>query len=152
MLALTSDDGIFIDNVNLVVHEAGHLLLGWFGETLGVLGGTLFQLFVPAALATWFVFRRHLAGTAFATFLLFENFLHIAPYIADARALELPLVTVGDAEAAGHDWNTIFSWLGLLENDRTIAGIVKAISWLGMVATVAWLVWRARVSWNESGG
>ena len=26
---------LFIDLANLVVHEGGHMLLGWFGQTLG---------------------------------------------------------------------------------------------------------------------
>lgn len=29
---------LFIDLANLVVHEGGHLLFGWFGPTLGLWG------------------------------------------------------------------------------------------------------------------
>src|SRR5215471_12608335 len=32
---------LFIDFPNLVVHEAGHLLFGWFGPTLMIWGGTV---------------------------------------------------------------------------------------------------------------
>src|ERR1051326_4593317 len=37
-----------LDNVHLPIHEGGHLLFGWLGETLGLWGGTLLQLIVPA--------------------------------------------------------------------------------------------------------
>ena len=29
---------LFIDMANLVVHEGGHMLFGWFGSTLGFVG------------------------------------------------------------------------------------------------------------------
>ena len=32
---------LFVDSANLVVHEGGHLLFGWFGPTLGIWGGTI---------------------------------------------------------------------------------------------------------------
>ena len=144
LLALTDDDGfLFIDNANLVVHEAGHLLFSYLGETLAVWGGTLFELFVPAALAVAFVFRRHLAGAAFCTFFFFENFLYIATYMADARRQELPLVSVGGGDTE-HDWFLIFSNLGVLNYDTTIAGITRAVGWLGMLATIAWFILRGR--------
>ena len=44
---------LFIDSANLVVHEGGHNLFGWFGPTLGLWGGTLLQwlVFSPTPLA-----------------------------------------------------------------------------------------------------
>jgi hypothetical protein len=138
-----SGDFLLIDNVNLIVHEAGHLLFGWFGEILGIAGGTLLQLMLPAALTASFAYRKHTAGTAFCCFFLFENFLYIATYMADARALDLPLVSVGGGETIDHDWALMLGELGLLERDTQIAGLVRIIGWLGMLATVAWLGWRA---------
>ncbi len=45
LYALADDDGfLLIDHVNLIVHEAGHLLFGWLGATLGLWGGTLLEL------------------------------------------------------------------------------------------------------------
>ena len=144
LLALTDDDGfLFIDNANLIVHEAGHLLFSYLGETLALWGGTLFELLVPAALAVAFVFRRHLAGAAFCSFFFFENFLYIATYMADARRQELPLVSVGGGETE-HDWFLIFSSIGLLQHDTTIAALTRVLGWLGMLATMAWFTLRAR--------
>jgi hypothetical protein len=144
-----SGDFLLIDNVNLIVHEAGHLLFGWFGEALGIAGGTLLQLIVPLALGTSFAYRKHTAGAAFCYFFLFENFLYIATYMADARALDLPLVSVGGGESIDHDWAVMFGALGLLERDTQIAGFVRAIGWLGMLATMGWLSWRG---WRDQDG
>jgi hypothetical protein len=132
---------LFIDNANLVVHEAGHLLFSYFGQMLMILGGTIFELFVPFALAISFAYRRQPAGTAFCAFFFFENFLYIATYMADARAQELPLVTVGDSDYVEHDWFHIFSSMGWLQHDTQIAAFVRILGWLGMLATVAWLAW-----------
>ena len=59
---------LFVDSANLVVHEGGHLLFGWFGPTLGIWGGTILQWLVPLLLTGYFVFQRQLAGTAFCLF------------------------------------------------------------------------------------
>jgi hypothetical protein len=133
---------LFIDLANLVVHEGGHLLFGWFGPTPMIWGGTILQWSVPLALATYFFTQRQTTAFAFSLFFFFENWLYTATYMADARAMALPLVTAGDSDFIEHDWHTIFSSLGLLQYDTTIAGVIQLFGWLGMLATVAWLVWQ----------
>ena len=137
---------LFLDNLNLVIHEAGHPLFGLFGYVIGILGGTLMELIVPLGIAIYFWWNRHTTGVAFCAFWFFENFLYIGTYMADARSQGLPLVTVGDAEEGSHDWFNIFSSLGLLEYDRTIGGLTRVLGWLGMLATVGWLLYRWRQS------
>jgi hypothetical protein len=147
--AARSGGFLFIDNVNLVVHESGHLLFGWFGNImLTAWAGTIMQLLVPMLLAGWFFFQRQPAGYALCLFLFFENWLNLATYMADARAMALPLVTVGDAgdevdPASMHDWHAIFGNLGVLDYDTRIAAVVRLIGWAGMIAMTAWLVYRA---------
>ncbi len=133
---------LFIDNVNLVVHEGGHLLFGWFGYSIGIWGGTLLQWLVPLMLAAFFFVQRETSGFAFCVFFFFENWLYTAAYMADARAMVLPLVTVGDTENTVHDWNFIFSQAGVLSYDTTIAAAVRILGWLGMIAIVVWLGYR----------
>jgi hypothetical protein len=82
-------------------------------------------------------------GWAFAD----GQLLPIATYMADARAQELPLLTVGDSEDVIHDWFYLFSHAGLLQHDTQIAGLFRFIGWLGMFATVAWFSWR---SWQKA--
>jgi len=134
---------LFIDMANLVVHEGGHMLFGWFGQTLGLWGGTLLQWLVPFLLAGYFFMQRQACSFAFCSFFFFENWLYTATYMADARAMILALVTTGDPDNIEHAWHTIFSSLGVLQYDTTIAGIVRFLGWCGMLAVVGWLVWRS---------
>jgi hypothetical protein len=136
----------WFDLVFVPIHEGGHLLFRMFGEWIMVAGGTFLQLFVPFALAVSFAFRRQVLGTAFCAFFFFEQFLPIATYMADARAQELPLLTVGDSEDVIHDWFYLFSHAGLLEHDTQIAATIRMLGWLGMFATVIWFGWR---SWEK---
>ena len=135
---------LFIDSANLVVHEGGHLLFGWFGPTLGLWGGTILQWLVPLMLAAYFFRERQPAAFVFCMFFFFENWLYTATYMADARAMALPLVTTGDSDYVEHDRNTIFSSLGLLPYDTRIAAIVRLMGWCGMLASVTWLAARLR--------
>jgi hypothetical protein len=136
---------LFMDTANMVVHEAGHALFGWFGTTLGLWGGTLLQWLVPFLLAAYFFHERQPAAFVFCLFFFFENWIYTATYMADARAMELPLVTLGDPEFAKHDWNTIFGGLGILEYDTVIAAVVRFGGWAGMIGCTVWLasrLWR----------
>ena len=143
LYALRDREGfLFIDNVNLVVHEGGHLLFSWGGPTLCLWGGTLLQWLVPLLLAIYFFVQRSTSGYVFSLFFFFENWLYTATYMADARAQVLPLVTVGDPDQAGHDWFLIFSSLGVLQHDTQIAAVVRFLGWTGMFACVAWLGYR----------
>jgi len=132
-----------LDNLHMVTHEAGHLLFGWFGETIGLWGGTLLQLLVPALLAIAFVVRREIPGVAFCGLAFFHSLSGVAIYMSDALRQELPLVTVGaPADEAQHDWVRIFSQMGLLPNAIQIGNTFRLIAWMGMLSTVGWLCWR----------
>jgi hypothetical protein len=136
---------LFIDSANLVVHEGGHLLFHWFGPTLGLWGGTILQWLVPMLLAAYFFHERQLPAFVFCMFFFFENWLYTATYMADARAMALPLVTTGDSDYIEHDWNTIFISLGILPYDTKIAAVVQFLGRCGMLACVAWLASRLRI-------
>lgn len=127
---------LLMDGVFVPIHEGGHLLFRWGGEFISVAGGAFLQLFVPFTLAVYFLFRRQSQGVAFCLFFFFEQLLPIATYMADARAQDLPLLAVGDAEYVIHDWNYLFGKLGVLEHDMQIASVVRMIGWLGMIGVV----------------
>jgi hypothetical protein len=135
---------LFIDNVNLVIHEGGHLLFSWLGAAMTLWGGTLLQWLVPFLLAAYFWTQRQTTAYVFSLFFFFENWLYTAAYMADARAQILPLVGVGDMESeeSMHDFYRIFAQLGVLDHDTQIAAAVRFLGWLGMIACVAWLAWR----------
>lgn len=126
----------FLDFVNLAFHEAGHLFLAFAGATLHYLGGTLFQLLVPAGLTAWFVLRER---RPFAAALCFwwtgQSLINVSIYMADARSLGLPLIGGGD-----HDWNELFHRLGLL-TEPAVGRISTATHLLGLLAMLAGLAW-----------
>lgn len=132
---------LILDNVNLMIHEAGHVFFSWCGYTIMILGGTLGELLAPLLLAVYFFWKREVTATAFCGFWFFENFLYIGTYMADARAVSLPLVGSGE-----HDWETLFGQWGLLMQDQNIGGATRDLGWLGMFATVAWLAWH---TWKD---
>ena len=140
-----------IDLVFVPIHEGGHLLFGYFGHTLMIAGGTILQLAVPLMLAAYFCLQRQIPGAVFCLFCFFEQFLPIATYMADARAQQLPLLTVGDPEFVEHDWFAMFSALGVLEHDTQIAAVVRTLGWIGMFGVVGWLVWRGLVKSHDCG-
>jgi hypothetical protein len=133
--ALNTDGFLFLDNANLMVHEAGHLMFGWAGYYTQILGGTLGQLSVPLACMLFFIRRGETTAVAATMFWTFENLLYVATYMADARRSALPLV--GGDES---DWTILFSHWGVLQHDLTIAAWTRGMGWIGMLAATAWLV------------
>ena len=128
---------LFPDFVNLMIHEAGHPLFSWGGNTLMLLGGTLGELLAPLLCGGFFFVKGQTYGFAFCAFWFFENFLYIGTYMKDARACALPLVNsdIGD-------WTLLFGQWNLLPYDVTIGQTVRILGWLGMSTAVAWLAWR----------
>ena len=136
-----ADGFIFIiDHANLLFHEAGHIIFGIFGSTLGLYGGTLGQLVFPIVTSLIFLRERAIASFAVSMLWLFENFFNIARYMADARARELPLVGGGD-----HDWTNIFARWGLLNYDIMIGNIIRVFGWLGLISTMLLMAHQ----WNQ---
>jgi hypothetical protein len=130
---------LFPDYVNLIIHEGGHFFFSWFGHSIMILGGTLGELIVPLLCAAAFFGQRQATGFAFSIFWFFENFPYIGTYMADARTASLPLV--GSEES---DWTILFTQWGILAQDQKIGGIMRALGWLGMLATMGWLASRIR--------
>ena len=145
----------FLHNVNLPFHEAGHVIFGVFGQFIGSLGGTLGQLLVPVICGIALLRRHDTFGASVCLWWFGENFLDIAPYMADARAGELPLLggNYGKSSPYGfHDWEFILGETGLLAWDKTLAALTlnsgRAIMVLAMVWG-AWLLWRG---WRRQRG
>jgi hypothetical protein len=129
---------VLLDHANLLFHEAGHPLIGLFSVRLEPYGGTVGQLVFPVFFMVSFWRSGQAPGMAAASIWFFENWLNIGRYLADARAMELPLIGGGD-----HDWNTILSRWGLLRHDLQIAAAIKFVAWVGIATSVLWLSWRA---------
>jgi hypothetical protein len=133
----------FLHVVNLVFHEAGHVVVSFFGRFVMVLGGTLGQLLVPLVCAV--ALRRHgdVFGTSVAVWWLGQSMVDVAPYVNDARALQLMLLGGHTgAEVEGHDWEFILQSLGLLHRDHGLALLAHAA---GLGVMLGALIWGALV-------
>ena len=127
-----------IDDLNLLLHEAGHLVFMLFGYTMGLYGGTLGQLAFPIIFAVAFLRQKSIVSVTVSLLWLFENFFNIAAYAADARAQVLPLL---GGDSRGHDWTNILSYWGALQYDTTIATVLRVMGWLGLLFTLVWITY-----------
>lgn len=124
---------------NLVFHEAGHVLFALFGRFMTVLGGSLFQFALPLALAGVFLKQRDQFGAAVCTWWAGQNLLDVAPYIADARALQLVLLGgKTGAEVEGHDWEYLLTQMGWLRFDRTLGLWTHRLGLMMMTGALIW--------------
>ncbi len=133
-----------VHNVNLVFHEAGHILFGVFGnDTLTTLGGSLNQLLIPFIVFASFFYNRDRTGTAFALLWFFGNFIDVSIYMADGRFLNLPLI--GGLGMEAHDWRNLFNHFDLWGIDQALSKSVFYSGWTGILLTWAWLYksWQA---------
>ena len=126
----------FLDGVDLIFHEAGHVMFAPLGDTLMLMGGSLFQVLVPAALAGVFFWRGE--GVSAAAILLWtaQNLANVSVYIADAQGRLLPLIT-GDPDT--HDWWQLLGGWGALPQCVAIGRAV----WFAGVALALLSVWVA---------
>jgi hypothetical protein len=127
--------------INLPFHEAGHILFLPLGRFMTILGGSLMQVLVPAVCGlALYVQNRDPFGAALCAWWMGENLLDLAPYINDARALNLMLLG-GPANAVeGHDWEAILTSLGWLHLDHRLA---TGAHFIGAAIMVSALVWAA---------
>jgi hypothetical protein len=118
--------------LTLVLHEMGHLLFSWFGNTLMLLGGSIVQLAAPLGAALYLLLRQRdwfglSVGLGWLSFATWE----LATYLGDANNEDLPLVGFGDE--VQHDWSTLLTGWHLLNYADGIAVGIR------VVATLLWL-------------
>ena len=140
---------VFVDNFNLLLHEAGHVFFSWGSENLHIMGGSIGQLMWPAFFAGYFWFmRRELFAVAVCVWWFGENLMNIARYMADAVVMELPLVGGGE-----HDYNNLFSNWGVLDHCVAIANTTRLFGVILMLAglsTMIYLTARPRMTEVEA--
>lgn len=132
----------FLHLPNLVFHEAGHIIFSPFGRFLTVLGGSLLQCLVPVVAAIAFIRQEEPYSAAICGWWAGQNLVDLAPYIADARALQMVLLGgKTGAEVEGHDWEYILTQLGVTHLDH---GIGMTAYLLGIAIMIGALVWAGR--------
>ena len=130
--------------LNLGIHEAGHLVFRFDGEFLMVAGGTILQLAAPVGAAIMFLRQPDYFALAVCGAWLSTNLYNVATYMADARAMELPLVSLGGGDTI-HDWHYMLTHLHLLVWDTRLASFTRFLGFLAMwgsIAFGAWILWK----------
>jgi hypothetical protein len=123
-----------IDGVNLLIHEAGHLVFSPFGEFMMIAGGSLFQVIMPALFVGYFIYQRQYYSAALVLFWVGESILNVSVYAGDSIALQLPLLGGQDSV---HDWNYLLTSLDLLSSTSTVAGLIRFLGTIVIVAAAA---------------
>jgi hypothetical protein len=136
-----------VDNLDLAIHEAGHVFFSPFGEFIGFLGGTLLQLIVPVTFFGYFLHHRNRYAASVLLWWVAQNLWNISVYVRDARAQELPLVGGGE-----HDWAYLLGTLGVLQRDHAIGRAFVAAGAVCFVVSIAWGLLNIRSRSGEAGG
>lgn len=126
----------FLDYINLAFHEAGHLFLGFFGRFIMMLGGTIFQLLLPALCLLQLRRKRSNIGWQLCVFWIGESLLNVSVYAGDAIKQELPLVGGGE-----HDWTYLLTELGLIAHTAGVARFIFLLG-SGVIFYSFWLIAR----------
>jgi hypothetical protein len=109
-----------IDTIDLFIHEAGHLVFRIFGRLLYFMGGSLFQIIIPAAAVIVFG-KNNLRTLPFTLYWMGQSTVNVSIYIGDAPYQQLRLIS----RHLLHDWHWIFQRLDMMEDAETVASLVN---------------------------
>ena len=144
-----------LSDIDLAIHEFGHMLfmpfgIEFLGDTMMILGGSLFQVVFPLIFAAYFLTRaengarRDPFAAAMCLWWTSINLLNVAIYCADSRAGQLMLVNGQTGQDSdGHDWNNLLTRWHLLQHDTAIAARMRAAAALICLASLAAGAWMA---------
>ncbi|HKV41315.1 MAG TPA: hypothetical protein VJX67_19065 [Blastocatellia bacterium] len=130
----------FIDGADLLIHEAGHIVFGPFGEFIMIAGGSMFQVIMPSIFVLYFVFQRKPYSAALVLFWVGESILNVSVYAKDSIAMQLPLIGGPDSI---HDWNYLLTHTGLLSHTAGIAGAIRLAGTAVIAGALVWAIMSA---------
>ncbi|MCC6551173.1 MAG: hypothetical protein IT279_14000 [Ignavibacteriaceae bacterium] len=130
---LTERSYSLLDYFHLVVHEAGHFLLGFFGELMMFLGGTIMQIIIPVLLLIFCYVNYKRVLFQVSMFLLGHSFVNVSIYAADAKEMKLELFGPPNVQ---HDWNWILTYFGGLEYHSEVSAVFTLLACAAFLLTV----------------
>lgn len=144
--AMDPGDFGFMHRVDLVFHEAGHIIFGIFGvRDLTIFGGTLMQLLVPATFVAYFFVKGQRYSSAVVLVWLAQSFADCVPYIKDARTMDMILLGgLTGLENGAHDWNNLLFDLDMLHYDQLIGNIFYGAGIAALVVSLIMGVYYSR--------
>ncbi len=126
-------DWHLVDNINLIFHEAGHVIFSFFGETVHVLGGTLMQLLIPIIFSLYFYKNEEYFSSSLLLFWLSQNLFNISVYAGDAMKMELPLL---GGDNVYHDWNYILSSFNILKYTDQVSSVFYCLGFIVLILAI----------------
>jgi hypothetical protein len=137
----------FLHSVNLPFHEYGHVMFSPFGAFWMYLGGSLFQILLPLLPLFYFmVWQRDNFAASMMLWWSGQNFIDVAPYIADAPLRAIPLINGNDDS---HDWWNLLGNAGALDAAGFHAGLCF---FLGAAVILLSNLWGGYLLWIEFHG
>jgi hypothetical protein len=124
----------FLHGVNLIFHEAGHILFMPFGRFMTILGGSLNQILIPTIIAGYFFFKGQRYSGAITLFWVGENFWDVSIYASDGRDAILPLL--GGADSDSHDWLNLLSMMGITAHAQLVGSLIYGVGTLIYIAAI----------------
>ncbi len=134
----------FIDNVNLIFHEAGHIVFIMFGDLIRTLGGGLMQIIIPSVFSFYFFKNKNNFSASLLLFWLGQNLLNISVYAGDAINMDLPLL---GGDNVYHDWNHLLSSINMLNYTEQIASFLYIT---GIVIFIIAFIYSTRYSISDN--
>jgi len=113
---------------NLGIHELGHFVFSPLGEFIGILGGTLLQILAPFIGMLNFYRQSDFFAIALSFGWLSTSIFDVAAYLADARTMNLPLVSPFGWGNPIHDWNYLLTRMGMLKYDTVLAFLLRCVA------------------------
>jgi len=132
----------FMHVINLVFHEAGHVIFRLFGDFMAVLGGSLLQLIVPLVFLVAFSLKRDNFAASVMLWWFAQSLMDLVAYVDDAQRQEMWLLggVQGKDMPGIHDWHTILSQLGLLDWSHGLAVLTSWVAILLMLLSFGWVL------------
>jgi hypothetical protein len=116
----------------LYMHEGGHFLFMFFGDTLSILGGSFWEVMLPF-LVFVFALRDRSRIAPFPLYYAGLGLMRVSLYVRDAPYRKLPLLG-GDKNR--HDWWNLLRKWDMLYDAETIADIMYIIAILMCVGAL----------------
>ena len=126
--AYDPSNAVFLHLVYTPLHEAGHIFFRILGEFMGIAGGSLFQIIVPAVFFGYFVYHKKYFSASIVLMWVGQSFNDVYVYANDAQVMQLPLLSgVTGSEGGFHDWNYLLTETGLLSKTQIIAKMIRFV-------------------------
>jgi hypothetical protein len=140
----------FMHGILLLIHEAGHVFFRILGEFMGVAGGSLAQVLLPAGIGIAFLVKnRDPYGASVCFWWAGVSLIDLAPYIYDAVQPQLMLLSGTTGEDGFHDWIYLFDHLGGLRHSQGWGRFVRVLGIVTSFAALAWGGWGVWQQWRK---